>query len=142
VPRSATCVILTAMRESPREAIERGYAALNGGDVSAVLDLIEPDGFVWEEGELSLGAGVHHGRDTFLEFVQSWTEAFDDFSIDLLDVLEGGDELVVIGHQSGRGRASGLPVEIEVVHVWTMRDERAARWRSFGSRSAALAAIR
>jgi ketosteroid isomerase-like protein len=130
------------MPESGREAIERGYAALNDGHVSAVLDLIEPDGFVWEEGERSLGAGIHHGRDTFVEFVRSWTETFDDFRIELLDVLEEGDELVVIGHQSGRGRASGLPVEIEVAHVWTVRDGRAVRWRSFGSRAAALAAIR
>jgi uncharacterized protein len=122
------------------ETVRRGYESLNRGDVSAVLEFIADD-LQWEEGERSLGAGVHHGRESFVEFIRSWIEAFDEFNIDLTDVSEQGDDIVVVGRQSGRGHASGLPVEIEVVHVWTVRGERAVRWRSFGGREAALAAL-
>jgi uncharacterized protein len=128
------------MSQSNRETVEHGYAALNRGDLEAVLALLDED-FSWSEGERSLGAGDHYGRESFAEFLESWLEAFDDFHIELIDVIEEGDEIVAVGKQSGRGRASGLPVEVEVVHLWTVRDERAARFRSFPRRELALAVV-
>jgi uncharacterized protein len=122
------------------DTLRQGYAALNRGDLSSVLSLIDDD-IVWEEGERSLGAGEHHGRDSFADFLRSWLEAFDGFQIDLADVLERGNHIVAVGHQSGRGRASELPVAVDVVHLWTLRDGRAVGFHSYRTPADALAAI-
>ena len=129
------------MAAANRDLIDAGYAALNRGDIGAVLALIDEEDFSWEEGDRSLGGSEHQDRDSFAQFCRSWIDAFEGFHIDLIEVLEFGDEYVVIGRQSGRGRASALPVEAEVVHVWTVRNGRATRWRPFPNRAEALVAV-
>jgi hypothetical protein len=38
-----------------------------------------------------------------------------------------------MARQSGRGRASGLPIETRVVHIWTVRGERGVGFESAGA---------
>jgi len=52
------------MGEAEVETLERGYAALNRGDVSVVLDLLDAD-IEWHEPGWSFEAGTHRGRDSF-----------------------------------------------------------------------------
>lgn len=40
------------------------------------------------------------------------------------------DDLIAVVHQSGRGRASGVAIEIRIAHVWTVADGRAIRWEA------------
>jgi ketosteroid isomerase-like protein len=40
--------------------------------------------------------------------------------------------------QSGRGRASGVEVEIRIAHIWTVQDGRAVRWEAVASPGDAL----
>lgn len=46
------------MAEANVEALQRGYEALNRGDLSAVLELLDPD-IEWQEPEPSPDAGTH-----------------------------------------------------------------------------------
>jgi ketosteroid isomerase-like protein len=117
------------MSDPIAEALREGYEALNRGDVSAVMNLIDPE-LAWEEGGRSPEAGSYHGRDSFRRYVQSWLDSFDDFRIEVEEIREEGDRRVVVARQSGRGRASGLPIETGIVHVWTVRGDRAVGFQS------------
>jgi uncharacterized protein len=119
------------------ETMRRGYEALNGGDLSEVLALLHPD-LEWQEDSASPEAGVHRGRDTFERFLRSWLESFDDFRIEPEEIIEEDDRLIALVRQSGKGRASGIGLEVRIAHVWTVKDGRAVRWRSFPSRERAL----
>jgi uncharacterized protein len=114
------------------DALRDGYEALNRGDLSAVLDLIDAD-LEWEEGGRSPEAGRYSGRESFERFVRSWLDSFDDFRIEVEEIREEGNRLVVVARQSGRGRASGLPIETRVVHVWTVKGDRAVGFESGGA---------
>jgi hypothetical protein len=121
--------------------LRRGYDALNRGDVSEVMALID-DAITWDPGELSPdSASTTGGRAGFESLVRSWVEAFEDFRIEPLDVIEQPPFLVAVVRQSGRGRASGLGIAIEIAHVWTVEDGRAVRFHSYRSRDEALTAI-
>ena len=123
------------------DTLRAGYEALNSGDLSSVLNLIS-DEIVWEPGELSPDAhSLVGGRAGFEAFVRSWLDAFDDFRVDPYEVIERPPFLIACVHQSGRGRGSGLPIEIEIAHVWTIADGNAVRLQSFRSRDEALAAV-
>jgi ketosteroid isomerase-like protein len=74
--------------------------------------------------------------------VRSWIDAFDDFRIEPREVIELEPFLLAVVHQSGRGRASGAPIEIEIAHLWTIEDGRAIRLESHRTRQAALDAMR
>ena len=117
------------MAEANVEALQRGYEALNRGDLSLVLDLLDPE-IEWHEPGDSPEAGTHHGRDGFERFFRSWIETFDEFRVEPEQVVERGGELVAVVRQSGRGRASGAPIEVRLAHVWTIEHGRAVRWES------------
>ena len=119
------------------ETLRRGYEALNVGDLSGVRALLHPD-LEWQEDPASPEAGAHHGRDGFERFLRSWLESFDDFRIEPEEIIEDGDRLIALVYQSGKGRTSGVEVEVRIAHVWTVQDGRAVRWRSYPSRERAL----
>jgi ketosteroid isomerase-like protein len=123
--------------------IEAGYRAFSAGDggFGDFGALIDPD-LEWVEGGVSPQAGTHRGRDSFAQWAASWAESFEDFRIEPLDVLVEGDHVVMVLKQSGRGRASGVEFETDLVHVWTIGGLRAVRWESYRTLELALAALR
>jgi uncharacterized protein len=126
------------VREANVETLRRGYAALNRGELSAVLELLDPD-IEWHEPAHSPDAGTHRGRDSFERFLRGWIESFDGFRVEPERVVERGEDIVAVVHQTGTGRASGLEVEARLAHVWTVADGRAVRWEAVPDIDAALA---
>jgi ketosteroid isomerase-like protein len=126
------------VREANVETLRRGYAALNRGDLSAVLELLDPD-IEWHEPAHSPDAGTHRGRDSFERFLRGWMESFDGFRVEPERVVERGEDIVAVVHQTGTGRASGLEVEARLAHVWTVANGRAIRWEAVPDIDAALA---
>lgn len=114
------------------DALREGYEALNRGDLTTVLELIDPE-LEWAEAGRSPEAGRYSGRDSFERFVRSWLDSFDDFRIEIEEIRQDGDRVVVVARQSGRGRASGLPIETRVVHAWIVSGDRAVRFESEGA---------
>jgi len=125
------------MGEAEVEALERGYAALNRGDLSVVLDLLDPE-IEWHEPATSPEGGAHRGRDSFERFLRGWLESFDGFRVEPERVVERGDKLVAVVRQTGSGRSSGLQVETRLAHVWTVADGKAVRWEAVADPEAAL----
>jgi uncharacterized protein len=119
------------------EELERGYAALNRGDLSVVLDLLDPD-IEWHEPAASLEGGAHRGRDSFERFLRGWMESFESFRVEPERVVQRGDELVAVVRQTGTGRSSGLRVETRLAHVWTVADGKAVRWEAVADPEAAV----
>jgi ketosteroid isomerase-like protein len=126
------------VRDANVETLRRGYAALNRGDLSAVLELLDPD-IEWHEPAHSPDAGTHRGRDSFERFLRGWIESFDGFRVEPERVVERGEDIVAVVRQTGTGRASGLEVEARLAHVWTVADGRAVRWEAVPDIDAALA---
>jgi ketosteroid isomerase-like protein len=104
-----------------------GYEAWNRGEFEVLAEVLDPE-LEWEPGFGDLNAGVHRGADGFRGFVDSWLESFDDFSIRPELLVQAGDTVVVVAHQHGRGQGSGIELDTQVVHVWTVRDGKALRW--------------
>jgi uncharacterized protein len=119
----------------------RGYEALAAGDLEAVLALLDPDVSV----EVHTGRPdlpeVLHGHKGFLENLQGLTEVFEDIEIEPEEFIDLGEHLVVPIYTAGHGRSSGIKVENRVVHIWTIRDGKAKRFRVFESRQQALEAL-
>jgi ketosteroid isomerase-like protein len=117
------------MSEAYVDQLRQGYEALNRGDVSVVLELLDPN-IEWHEPSPSPDAGSHRGRESFERFIRGWIESFDGFRIEPERVVDRGGRLIAIVRQSGRGHASGVEVEARLAHVWTVEDGRAVRWEA------------
>ena len=128
------------MTEDEVRALVEGYEAWNRREPHALTELLHPE-MEWEPGFGALEEGVHRGADGFRDFVASWMESFDDFHIQPELLIQAGDQIAVIAHQQGRGHGSGIVLESQVVHVWTVRDGKAVRWWGPRTRDEALSAL-
>jgi ketosteroid isomerase-like protein len=128
------------MHDEDLEALRRGYEAWNRGDVGAVLELVDPE-IDWRPGEDAPESSGSGGREGFRRFIVSWTESFEELQIEPRELTVAGDHVIVVVDQRGRGRGSGIELDISTVHVWRVRDGRAVGWYAFRSREEALEAV-
>ena len=119
--------------EIVRRVFEEFRAGLERGDPGAAsddTDVLAPDA-EWIAAR-DLGAEVFRGRDGFIEFMRRWTEDFDDWDIQLERLVDvGEDRVVAVFRQSATGRASGVPVELNVAIVYDLEGGRGIRMRNY-----------
>jgi ketosteroid isomerase-like protein len=118
------------------EFVARMYAAINARDRETITALSAAD--------IVVGTTVesYRGRDALLGWLDEGDDAFDDFSVDLLEVEEIGRNVVVSMRQRGRGKASGAEVDDLITHVWTIQGGCGTRLQSFARREDAVAYAR
>jgi len=129
-------------REEDLALVRAGIEASNRGDIDALLAVFDPE----VEFHIAPGlgnAGTYHGHEGFLEGLGGWLEAWDEFTIDSAELEPVGRRHVVGDiRQSGRGRGSGVEVEMRLGYLWEMRGGRAVRFHIVPGRETALAAAR
>jgi len=104
-------------------------------------DLLDPD-MVWDMSRVGLpDTASVSGRFGLLEFLDTWTESFASERIDAEDIVDGGDQVLVMVHHSGRGRTSGIDIDQRFAMVWTLRDGRATRMDMYLTRDEAVNAM-
>jgi ketosteroid isomerase-like protein len=114
------------------EFVERLYAAINARDRELIRALTDPDIVVRTTVE------AYRGPEALLGWMDEGDDAFEDFSVELLEVEEIGGHVVVSMLQRGRGKTSGAEVDHRFTHVWTLRGGRATRLASFADRDDAV----
>jgi ketosteroid isomerase-like protein len=114
------------------EFAARMYAAVNARDDDAIRALTAPDIVVTTTVE------SFQGPESLLEWMRDSDDAFEDFTVELIDVEELGGHVVVSMRQRGRGKVSGADVADLITHVWTLVNGRAIRLQSFARRDDAI----
>jgi ketosteroid isomerase-like protein len=72
--------------------------------------------------------------------VDHWASQWDDFRVELTELIDARRDVVAVTRQHGAGRASGVPVGALVSHVFTVEDGRLVRMRIFATKAQALEA--
>jgi ketosteroid isomerase-like protein len=127
--------------------VRRLYEAVARRDAAAVLTFYDPE-VEWDHThgparELMGGPTVYHGHEGIRSWFREWYEAWGDGEAEVLELIDVGEHVISILNYRGRGRASGIPVEIaRMAGVWTIREGKVVRAEWFGSREEALDAAR
>jgi ketosteroid isomerase-like protein len=120
------------MSQSNLDVIKGIYAAFASGDIPAVLGVMSP-AIVWNEAEhnLPLAEGNPYvGPQAVLEGVfMRLGEEFDGFAVVPERYIAEGEVVVMTGRYSATAKATGLPVNPQVVHVWTLEDGKATSFQ-------------
>ena len=85
-------------------------------------------------------ARVYRGRDGVIQAFREWQESFREYYIEPLDFIEQEDRVIIPQRQWGTGRTSGISVEIEVTHVYEVRDHMITRVDEYDTLKEALEA--
>jgi ketosteroid isomerase-like protein len=81
------------------------------------------------------------GLQGWAELWRQWLSAWEVYSLEASNYESIGDHVVVDVIHRGRGRTSGLEVELTQAQLWTLREGKVVRNRIFDARTDALRAI-
>ena len=71
-------------------------------------------------------SATHRGIEAIrLQFAR-WHEAYPDLRVEVLDAWAKGDAVVAWVHFIGHGAGSGVPIDMQLAHVYTLRDGKIA----------------
>jgi ketosteroid isomerase-like protein len=104
------------------ELTRRGYDAWNRRDWDLMFEFLHPD-IEWVPMQGGLLGDTYRGTEHVREFFALLFDAWDEFRIDVEDVIETDDRLLAIVRVRTRGRGSGVEVDERWAHVWTADEE-------------------
>lgn len=135
------------MSQENVEAVRAWVAALNRGDLAALLELADPEiEYRSYLATLSGSDGAYRGHEGLRRYVRGdLDEAWESFNVELDEYCDlGGENVLVVGRLQAKGRFSGLEVEEQLAWLHTFRagtgPGRYIRVQFFATRDEALAA--
>jgi ketosteroid isomerase-like protein len=132
------------MSEENVEVVRRVYDAVARGDTATVLALYHPevefDFSRSPQGRLGLMKRVYRGHQGVRDWVRDRYEEWDTIEDDLEELIDAGEHVISVVTHRGRGRASGVLVDMSGAGVWSIREGKVVRAVWFHTREAALEA--
>jgi ketosteroid isomerase-like protein len=111
----------------------QGYQEFLDGDIESILNRNTDDSEWIFPGppELLPMSGSFRGREQVARFFTRLSETLDFTSFEPREFLPFGDRVFVVGHDTGKVRATGTAFEEDWIHICTYRDGKLARWQAF-----------
>lgn len=125
-----------ALESSEADAISSGLAEADALVRESIADRV----VVEFHGATALPEGRRYvGLDAYLKLWRQWLAAFDEYELEHSGYEQVGANVLVAVVHRGRGRGSGLPVELPQFQRWVVRDGRAHEIHIYERRDQALA---
>jgi ketosteroid isomerase-like protein len=125
------------MGQGNADRIRRLVEAYGTRDLETVEEILHPD-LIWYPSDDQPDTGPRRGREAYLRYGEEWLEAFDDYEVVAVELVEVGDCVAMGGRVRGSGRTSGVGVDSEAAWVWRLRDGVAVEYRECRTMAEAL----
>lgn len=122
--------------------LEASKAASAGATVEereSFLSILDPD-IEWVAnagGPLDL-QGEFHGIDQAREYYARWASAWEEWDWEIEKVRADGDVVVTQTWLTGRGRGSGMTLDMRIGQIWKFRGAKVVRYEAHPSWEQAL----
>jgi uncharacterized protein len=137
------------MSQENVEFLRRAYKAFNhavqtgwrGGDVAPwIREYLDPR-VEWRGAEGRLDAETFRGHEGVRRLFEGWLEAWDEWSLEPEQFIDaGGGKWLVLDRVRGRGKGSGVPIEVPYAHIFKFRGGKVVEVQDYSSQEAALKA--
>ena len=84
--------------------------------------------------------GPSSGFDAMRADMERWASVFDELKVTFEEIIDAGEQVVVVAYHQGRGRESGIEVDTRFYEVYTLREGKVARVDEYIERAEALEA--
>jgi len=125
------------MSQENVEIVRRAWEAFARNDNVALFPVYHP--------EVEIHGGftnqVYRGLNGAQEWADEWLAAFDQYRSEVEEWIDAGDDVIVVVRSWGRGKRSAVEVEARASHVWTLREGRLWRLRTYETKDEALKAV-
>jgi len=105
------------MPQTNVEVVRAAWEAWERRDMRALFRLYDPD-IVWDQthADTSELTTEYHGHDGVRRFFRAWMDPFESYHAHADEFIDAGEAVVVRCRQGGRGKQSG--VEVEMPSFW------------------------
>ena len=121
------------------------FERFNAGDFGPILNAWTEDVRLVAHGSWGLVGPADRevvGKEAVAEAFGDWFREFGrDYQIAIDELHDLGDRVLVIATDRGQGRTSGVPVAIQAIYLYTLRERRICRMEVWDDRDAALEAV-
>ena len=114
------------------------YGAFARQDIPAVMAAFD-ESIEWHAPDSLPFGGVYHGHDGVGGFFGQLPNHWQSLSVEPDEFIDGGDTIVVVVRVRGTGAAGTL--DQKHVHIWRMRDGKAAAFTEYSDTARALQAL-
>ena len=111
-------------------AWRRGGDAWERGDHAWVAEFFHPEA-EWHGFEDAVDEPLRHGHGGIRHMAEEWVRNFEHVRIEAEGFVQAGSHVVVPAHVRGRGRESGVDIELPITYVFTLRDGKVVMVRDF-----------
>ena len=129
------------MSQENVKIVKAFYAAFGRGGFDAAADFWDPSmDYRAIEGAVD-DAGVLYGLEALGRYIAGWIQTFDELRVEPEELIDAGDQVVVVVRLTGRMKASDAAVDMRLGVVYTFRDGKIVRGREYATRAEALKAV-
>jgi len=130
------------MSESNVTVVRRGYEAFGRGDIAGLLALLDEQVRWVTPGPPTLGtSGRRTGRQEVGAFFGAVNDLFEIQRFEPSEFIAQGDFVVVLGSETSRARSTGVVLDLDWVHVFTVRDGMVVAFQEHSDTAAIVAAL-
>jgi ketosteroid isomerase-like protein len=128
------------MSQENVELVRRAYQLVNDGLEFLPRELFDP-AYEFDARDVVPSYGVIRGYEAVKAALLEYWQTFEDFSLELKEVVHADEERVVTAVRDG-GRIQDSDAEVwnDLFHVWTFRDGKVIRVSSHNEKNRALEA--
>jgi ketosteroid isomerase-like protein len=127
------------MSQENVEIIRRAYERWNRGDFGWATVVAPEFEYVASPAFIGLSGG-HRGLEGFTRFLEQIWGEFNEPHAEPQEFIEAEDNVLAVMTFRGRGKQSGVEVNMELFQLWTFRDGKVVRGQGFSNREEALEA--
>ena len=131
------------MSEENVDVVRRAIAAFNRGELETLATTYD-----WYHEELEFledpslpETAAHRGPAAIEAYFRNFLDLFDDYRFEIEEIVDAGDQVVVVNRQRGRPKGRNTEVDMRNTWVFQFRDGMIARITPYWDRSTALAAV-
>ena len=123
------------------DVVRKQFGAFESGGVDAAAEFWHPD-IEWRAVEGALDdVGLIRGHNALRRYYEDWIDTLDDLRLEVEEIIfEADDRVAAAVRNSGRGRASGVPVDGRYYVACVVRDGQIVAGREYPTRQQALEA--
>jgi ketosteroid isomerase-like protein len=124
------------------EVVREGWDAWLRGDLRGLFRTFDPE-VVWDTSHYhDWPEAAYQGIEGVKRFLTEWLAVWDGYEVGLDEIFPAPDgRVVVLFWHRGKGRASGLAMEIAAAQILTVRDGKTTRIDNYEDRGEALEAV-
>lgn len=138
-------ILRHVMAREDVDFIRTVYQAFNraaqSGDLSPWIEGFFDQAVEWRLAEDQPDAGPFRGHEWVKRLFDGWLEAWEDWALEPEEFIEAGDAWVVQVRIRGRGKESGMKIEVPYAHVVKLRGGRVVEVHDYSTKKEALLAV-